>query len=211
MDSRGRERSASSAASYEITMKPEIESLLEELTSGDDDQAERAAASLKKFGNEVLPAIQKLLISTDVDIRWWAVRALAEMDPPSLDLLIGSMEDESQEVRQCAALAICHHPTARAIPALLKLLQESESVTSNLAATALIATGKEATAKLLELLPVVKDTARIEAYRALACIEDQQSIPALMAGLEEDSLMINYWAEEGLNRLGLGMVYMKPD
>ena len=64
---------------------------------------------------------------------------------------------------------------------------------------------------LLELLPELKDVGRIEAYRAIACIADQSAIPALMSAFEEDSLAINYWAEEGLNRLGLDMVYLKPE
>jgi len=32
-----------------------------------------------------------------------------------------------------------------------------------------------------------------------------------MAALEEDSISMQFWAEEGLERLGLGMVYLKPD
>jgi HEAT repeat protein len=192
-------------------MNSEIDSLCFELCSGDDGRAELAVAKLAKLGDKVTPAIQSMLMSTDIDTRWWAVRTLAQMECPPVSLLIEMLEDESQEVRQCAALAICHHPTDRAISGLLKLLLEPESVTCNLAATALIAIGKESVPGLLELLSEVKDTVRIETFRTLACIEDQRSIPALMAALDEDSLAVNYWAEEGLNRLGLGMVYMKPD
>jgi HEAT repeat protein len=75
----------------------------------------------------------------------------------------------------------------------------------------LIAIGKDAIPGLLDLLPNLKDVSRTEAYRAIACIEDQRSIPALMAAMDEDSLAINYWAEEGLKRLGLDMVYLEPD
>jgi HEAT repeat protein len=192
-------------------MNAEIASLLIELTSGDDHRAELAVAGLSSHGNKALPALKEMLISSDSDARWWAVRTLAQMVNPPLDILIGSLEDESQEVRQCAALAICHHPDTSAILNLLRLMTESESVTTNLAATALIAIGKDAIPGLLDLLPNLKDVSRTEAYRAIACIEDQRSIPALMAAMDEDSLAINYWAEEGLKRLGLDMVYLEPD
>ena len=192
-------------------MNTEVRSLLIELTSGDDHRAELAVPGLSAQGHIALPALQELLTSTDSDSRWWAVRCLAQMENPPLDLLVGSLEDASQEVRQCAALAINHHPDISAIQSLLGLLQETDSVTTNLAATALIAIGKEAIPGLLDLVPNLKDVSRIEAYRAIACIIDQRAIPVLMSALDEDSLAINYWAEEGLNRLGLDMVYLKPD
>ncbi|MFH2038262.1 MAG: HEAT repeat domain-containing protein [Chloroflexota bacterium] len=192
-------------------MDAEIQSLLIELNSGDDHRAELAIPALSAQGNSALPALQEMLDSSDIDSRWWAVRCLAQMENPPLDLLVGSLEDGSHEVRQCAALAISHHPHISAIKSLLDLIQETESVTTNLAATALIAIGKEAIPGLLDLLPNLKDGSRIEAYRAIACIADQRAIPVLMSALDEDSLAINYWAEEGLNRLGLDMVYLEPD
>jgi HEAT repeat protein len=63
-------------------------------------------------------------------------------------------------------------------------------------------------------LEVPKDApqrARINALRALAEIVDYSTIPTLMAALEEDSVMMQHWAEEGLERLGLNMVYLKPE
>jgi hypothetical protein len=32
-----------------------------------------------------------------------------------------------------------------------------------------------------------------------------------MNAIEEESAMLRYWAEEGLERLGLNMVYIKPE
>jgi len=45
----------------------------------------------------------------------------------------------------------------------------------------------------------------------LAEIADHSAIPALMSALEDDSVMVQHWAEEGLERLGLDMVYLKPE
>jgi len=192
-------------------MKTEVKLLLIELNSGDDHRAEQAVVGLTVHGLEALPGLQEMLTSSEEDTRWWAVRCLAQLENPPLSLLVGSLGDASQEVRQCAALAISHHPDNSAIPSLLGLMTEPDSVTTNLAATALISIGKKAIPDLLDILPNLRDVGRIEAYRAIACIADQRATPVLMSAFEEDSLAINYWAEEGLNRLGLDMLYLKPE
>jgi HEAT repeat protein len=80
-----------------------------------------------------------------------------------------------------------------------------------LAADALVAIGGDALPALVEALEKGPHKARVEAVRALAAIRDLRAVPSLMAALEEDSLSMQFWAEEGLERLGLGMVYLKPD
>lgn len=212
MDSGQRERSPQPASSNEvIIMKDGIKVLLEDLTSGNDQRAENASIKLAALGSEVLPSLKQNLASKEIDDRWWAVRTLAQMDAPPIELLLNALEDHSQEVRQCASLAICHNPDTRAIKPLLQLLKDQDTVTNNLASSALISIGKESIPSLLEFYQELSGTSRIEAARAIACIVDQRAIKLLMSALDEDSLAINYWAEEGLNRLGLGMVYLKPE
>lgn len=189
----------------------EIDQLIRILTSGDDQSAEDSSLKLASFGPEAIPALKKSLESVDIDHRWWAIRTIAQMDSPPMELLLNSLKDRSQEIKQCAALAISHHPDTRAIPNLLILLKDSDSLTCNLAATALISIGKDAIGDILEQYKGLTGVSRIEATRALACIQDERAIPVLLSALEEDSLAVNYWAEEGLNRLGLGMVYFNPD
>jgi HEAT repeat protein len=46
--------------------------------------------------------------------------------------------------------------------------------------------------------------------RALSEIGDHRAIPVMMKSLSEESALLQYWAQEGLNRLGLNMVYIKP-
>jgi HEAT repeat protein len=192
-------------------MKDGINVLLEDLTSGNDQRAEIASIKLAALGSKVLPTLKQNLASKVIDVRWWAVRTLAQMDSPPIELLLNALDDHSQEVRQCASLAICHNPDPRAVKPLLQLLKDLDTVTSNLAATALISIGKESIPNLLEFYKELTGVSRIEAARAIACIVDQRAIKLLMSALDEDSLAINYWAEEGLNRLGLGMVYLKPE
>jgi HEAT repeat protein len=51
----------------------------------------------------------------------------------------------------------------------------------------------------------------LEAARALAEIKDPRAIPGLMKALETDSALLQYWVGNGLDKLGLGMVYLKPE
>ena len=53
--------------------------------------------------------------------------------------------------------------------------------------------------------------AKREIVRALAEIGDPAAIPALMKALQSDSALLQYWAEHGLEKMGLGMVYIKPN
>ncbi len=52
--------------------------------------------------------------------------------------------------------------------------------------------------------------ARREAARSLAAIGDPRAVPALYSVLEDDSALLVYWAEQGLERMGVGMVYFNP-
>src|SRR3990172_8978017 len=118
-------------------------SLLEELTSGVDDRAEAAARALARYGPEILPALQELLHRPDPELRWWATRALAEIDDPQLvSLLLESLQDPDTSVRQCAALALRQQPSPQAIPGLAQALWDSDRFLAHLATDALIATGE---------------------------------------------------------------------
>ncbi len=192
-------------------MNVELRSLLAELICGDDTRAEAAVSKLAGLGPEILPSLKALLDSPEVEARWWAIRTLAQMSAPPADWLIAALDDSAGEVRQCAALALCHHPDENATPALIRLLADPEPVSAELASSALIEIGSQALPALIESLEQGPNKARLEAVRALAGIRDPRAIPALMAALEEDSLSMQFWAEEGLERLGLGMVYLKPE
>ncbi|HLE50642.1 MAG TPA: HEAT repeat domain-containing protein, partial [Anaerolineales bacterium] len=98
-------------------------SLLKELTGGVDERAEAAARALARYGLEVLPALQELLHRPDPDLRWWATRALAEIDDPQVvSLLLESLQDPDALIRQCAALALRQQPSFQAVPGLAQAL-----------------------------------------------------------------------------------------
>jgi HEAT repeat protein len=148
-----------------------------------------------------------------VDVRWWAVRALAQFEPADeiTRELVAALEDESGEVRQCAAMALCHHPSRQAISSLIRTLSDPDSMAARLAANALALIGPAAIPALIETLQTGSPSAKLEAVRALAEIKDPHAIPALMKALEQDSALMQYWAEQGLDKLGLGMIYIQPE
>jgi HEAT repeat protein len=52
--------------------------------------------------------------------------------------------------------------------------------------------------------------ARLKAVRALALLEDQRAIPILFQALDDESALVAHWADEGLQRMGVGMSFFKP-
>jgi HEAT repeat protein len=191
----------------------ELELLLAALTCGDDTRAEQAAVRFPAFGPAGIDVLKPLIKSADLDTRWWAVRALAGFEQPdeTTPELAAALDDESSEVRQAAAMALCHHPHLQAISALIQALSDPDPMTANLASRALGLIGVEATPALLDVLKNGTNTAKMEAARALAEIKDPRSIPSLMQALQTDSALLQYWISSGLDKMGLGMVYLKPE
>lgn len=190
---------------------PDQANLLNQLTSGDDQRAEAAALALADFGVKILPSLQGLLHSPDPEVRWWATRALAELNTPQVaPLLIKSLQDGDKTVRQCAALALSYRPHDTAITYLIAVLNDPDRLLAHLAADALVASGAAAVPALLKVMQSDLQAARLEAVRALALIGDTRAIPALFTALDEGSALIEYWADEGLQRIGVGMTFFKP-
>ncbi len=190
-----------------------IPALLSELLSGDDERAEKAALTLAENQQTALPELYKLLESPDPDQRWWAIRTLAGCEPAQQTTrhLLAALDDPASEVRQCAALALCHHPDPQAIPALIRSLSDPDPMTASLAGNALTTLKDEALPALITAMDEKQNPiARREIVRALAEIGNPNAIPALMKALESDSALLQYWAEHGLEKLGLGMIFVKP-
>jgi HEAT repeat protein len=187
-----------------------LQDLLKELTSGNETRAEEAVQSLISLGEEALPALLDLTRSSDVDHRWWALRVLAQSPHARADWLVPFLNDPAREVRQCAALGLAIKPAESATPPLVRALSDEDSMVSSLAVNALVKIGKAAVPPLIDVVKSGAQSARIHALRALAEIRDHRAIPVMMKVMEEDSALLQHWAKEGLDRLGLDMVYIKP-
>lgn len=184
--------------------------LLAELSSGDELRAEAASQALIKLGDEATTALSDLLAHPNVDARWWAVRTLAALPTPRPERLVPSLRDSDPTVRQCAALGLAQNPSEAATPHLVRALSDVDALTAELAGHALVAIGPSAVPSLLDALKNSAQAACIQALRALAEIGDHRAIPAMIAAAAEDSAMLHYWAEKGLDKLGVNMVYLKP-
>jgi HEAT repeat protein len=187
-----------------------LQRLLTDLACGDESRAEQAIPALIELGNTAIPALLDLTQSPDADCRWWALRTLAQSPLSRTDWLIPFLNDPAPEVRQCAALGLGENPDASAIRPLVRALSDRDSLVCNLAVNALIKIGKDATPSLIDVAQHAPQSARVHALRALAEIRDHRAIPVMMKVMEEDSALLQHWAKEGLERLGLDMVYMKP-
>lgn len=197
--------------------------LLNDLIGGDETRAEEAVSLLVDLGEEAFPALLELTHSLDADQRWWGLRVLAQSPSPSgtsrrTELLVPFLNDPAPEVRQCAALGLAIKPEESAIQPLIQALSDEDSMVGTLAVNALVKIGSAAVPSLIEVVkrspePVegsAPQSARIHALRALAEIRDHRAIPVMMQVMGEDSALLQHWAKEGLERLGLNMVYIKP-
>ena len=184
--------------------------LLAELTSGDDTRAEKSIPAIVDLGMAAIPSLLELTRAEEVDSRWWAVRALAASPHTRIEDLIPLLSDSASEVRAAAALALCNHPDESAIPALINTLSDEDSLTAGLAGNALVKIGSPSVPSLLTVMSEAPTSIRIIVLRALSESRDHRAIPVMMKSLSEESAVLQYWAQEGLQRLGLDMVYGKP-
>ena len=190
--------------------KIKMKDLLAELTSGDDERAEQAIPAIVDAGAAAIPALLELTRSENVDSRWWAVRALAASPHTRTSDLIPTLSDSNADIRAAAALALSHHPGEEAISALTQRLGDADQLTAGLAANALVKIGEAAVPNLIEAAKDGEQSIRILALRALSELRDHRAIPVMMKCIQEDSAVLGYWAQTGLERLGLDMVYIKP-
>lgn len=187
-----------------------MKDLLAELTSGDDERAEKSIPGIIEMGLAAIQALLELTRAQEVDTRWWAVRALAASPHTQTVDLLPLLNDSAPEVRAATALALCNHPHEDAVEALIHALADEDSLTAGLAGNALAKIGSPSALSLLEVMNEAPTGIRILALRALSEIRDHRAIPVMMKCLGEESAMLQYWAHEGLERIGLDMVYIKP-
>lgn len=187
-----------------------LPSLLQDLISGDETRAENAVTVLVELGQAAIPALLDLTNSPDADSRWWALRTLAQSPLSRTEWLVPFLNDPAPEVRQCAALGLAAKPDESGIQPLIRALSDDDSMVGSLAVNALVKIGSAAVPALIETVKAAKQSARIHALRALAETGDHRAIPIMMKVMDEDSVLLQHWAKEGLERFGLNMVYIKP-
>jgi HEAT repeat protein len=173
---------------------------------------EAAAMALGRQGEQALPAIQGLFTSAEVDVRFWAVRALwANGGQAAITLLIETLSDEDEMVRSGAALALGELKAEAAIPALTRLMTSGADSAGDHAADALSKMGLPAAPVLITALGESQAQVRIRAAKALVPVESQAAIKALIDCLDNDpGYLVRHYADIALKRMGVGeMVYFR--
>jgi HEAT repeat protein len=192
--------------------KPSLPSLINKLTCGDDQVAEEAANAITALGENALPALFELLSADDPEARWWGLRAAAGIPHPMVQQHLQSfLSDPDPEMRKCAALGLRIQPSLDAIHDLVDMLGDKDRIMARTAGDTLIATGSQAVPDLIDTLEKGTPAAQIEAARSLALIGDPKAIPALFDAWQDGSSLVQYWAEEGFERMGVGMQFFSPD
>jgi HEAT repeat protein len=187
-----------------------LDGYIGELICGDERRAEAAIQQIQPYGEEAIDSLEPLLNSKEADHRWWAVFALAGINSPRVPILLkNQLDDPVLSVRQGAVLGLRQQPSDEAVPQLIACLKDEDPLMVHLAAAALAAVGSASVPPLLELLKNSPLPVRLEILRALRSIGDTRSIPALFEALEEDSALMEHWANEGLERMGVGMNFFK--
>jgi HEAT repeat protein len=185
--------------------------LIAEFTCGSDQRAELAALQLSAAGPQSLEILHELLEEQNPEVRWWATRSLADIrTTEAVPLLLIALNDSDPGVQQCAALALRSQPDPAAIPQLILSLDAEDRLLTRLAGDALIAIGGDAVPHMIALMEAGSQSARLEASRALAAIGDTRAIPVLIKVLDQDSALMEHWAEQGLEKMGVGTVFFEP-
>jgi len=197
-------------------MDENLNQVIQALSSGNDDQAELAVSSFHSLSEiqsvQLINLLQGLLADPQEDVRWWAARGIAELPGPAATaLLCGALQDPAPTVRQCAALGLGQIMDASSIDDLIQRLDDPDPTTAALSANALEKMGEPAVPALIETARSSSHFVRLLAVRTLARIGDQRSIPTLFSALEDNSALLDYWASEGLEHMGVGLMVFLPE
>lgn len=189
---------------------PEV-SLIEQLgaaiRAGNDEATEQVV-------NQLTPAhaaaILPLCAAPDPDVRWWAARALAHCgEALALPALLPLLADVAPTVRAVAALA--GGQIAQRLPPtppdllsrLADLLADEAGSVRQAAADALICCGNAAVPTLAQVVQGEHQGARTRAAYALSKIATMPAAGVLYRCLNDSNYLVQSYAYETLERLGL--------
>jgi HEAT repeat protein len=192
-------------------MADALREFLEAVTAGDDACTEEAVQVLGHLGDTALAPLRDLLNDTGADRRWWAVRAVAAIATPAArELLVAALDDADESVRACAAQGLGELGAGEAVAGLVRCLADPSPFVARIAADSLARIGVPAVPTLIAALQGEDVQTRAGAARALSIIRPQEAIPALCAALDDTSAAVTYYAEEALEKMGVGLVLFPP-
>ena len=128
----------------------------------------------------------------------------------AVEPLLSVLSDPDPDMRACAALSLGRVGEGQAAPTLTVLLTDESAFVASIAADALAMIGQPAVEPLAKMLAEESSHARLLAVRALGHIGTQNAIAPLFGALQDPSYLVRYYAQEALEALGVGMVFLKP-
>lgn len=192
-------------------MPDPLQVFVDALDSGDDARTEEAVSALTAVGDRALPALRDILTDPDPDRRWWAPRALVALGTDdAIRLIIATLEDPNPDIRACAVVALSKLKPPEAVCPLVARLSDPSAYVGRLAADALSQFGQSAAGALIEALEQGDTATRAGAARALRAVRAQEAIPALCKALDDPSATVTQYADEALEKMGVGMVLFRP-
>ena len=188
-----------------------LDTYLLALITGDDQAREAAALALGREGQAAIEPLAELLAAEQPGVSWWAARALSEVGGEQVVApLLRALDDTDPDVRACAALALGHTSSAGAAAGLAARLADESAFVAAIAADALSMIGSPAVPALIDMLQAEDARTRLLAVRALARVKDPAAIGPIFKLLDDPSYMVRFYADEALEAMGVGMVYLAP-
>jgi HEAT repeat protein len=188
-----------------------LQPFLDAIAAGDDSRAEEAASTLNQLGDRALPSLRDMMSDADADRRWWAARGLAAVGTPAArELLVSALEDAHPDVRACGAQGLGELQAEEAVESLVRHLSDPNSLVSRIAADSLARIGSPAVPALIAILQEGNAPARVGAARALSIVLPEEAVPALCAALDDPSAIVTHYAEEALEKMGVGLMLFRP-
>lgn len=195
----------------------ETDAFLAAAAAGDDERAEALCQHLSPAAEQIL---LPLIHSDHVDLRWWAVRALAQCGTSAaVEPLVSALADDDPSVRAVATRVLSHlhaRLPATVTPHLARIAQrlaDPDGLVRQSAVDALALCGDPAVPVLEAILDKTvtaeidaslhNEGARTRAAQALHKIATMRTAPVLYRHLEDANHLVRTHAYEALDEMGL--------
>lgn len=172
------------------------------LTDADREVREKAIEAMGKVGEPAVPLMTAGLRSSDVQVRRGSSAALARIGRPAISPLAGTLLEEDDRLARIAAVeTLGKMSDERAVASLVLALMDTDSEIRDMAAQALVRTGKPAVAPLVRILRVAGSPFRRRVVEVLVRTRGL-AVKPLIDALGDGSVEMRSTASEALVKIG---------
>ncbi len=190
-------------------IEPDVVAQLFAAVVAQDDEAAESVVPVLTAADE--PALLQLLEHENIDIWWWAVRALGACGTvAAIRPLLTHLQSPNAALRSVTLMALgqlaIRQPAAMTahLPQLTTLFTDQDGMVRQVAADALAQCGNLAVPALVDLLRFGTDqSARSRAAYALGKIGTMEAAAPLYRCLNDPNYLVHTYAYEALEKMGL--------